>query len=197
MATKVEKLTRPLKNKRIILTQSLDQCIKLEKILFNEESDVIKIPAIAFESPAHREPLIDAIANLSTYHLLVLTSQTSADFFAKLLIEAQIELPEGIEIAAVGEETKFSIEQHGWHVKYIPFQCKNSNQLADYLIEHVALAGKKVLFPRSSLSVSQLPQKLKNHRAWVDDVVLYETRSNLESKEIFDQNRKFLKTARR
>jgi uroporphyrinogen-III synthase len=187
MAHRVPKISFPLSGKRVILTQSMDQCEKLEKMLYVEQAVSIKIPTIDFKLVNHLEQIDRAIANLDQYDLLVLTSQNSFEFFHQLLKEKNIlKLPPKLKIAAVGDETKKVIEQNGFSVSYVPENQKTSDQLADYLQDKVRLERKKILFPKSSLSNSKLPEKLRKCGAWVDDIVLYETSTYPESKNIFE-----------
>lgn len=177
----------PLSGKKIILTQSPDQCEKLEKMLYVEQAVVIKIPTIDFKLVNHLDQINRAIENLAQYDVLVLTSQNSFQFFYKLLKEKNItKLPEKLKIAVVGDETKKMVESHGFQVSYIPENRKTSDQLADYLLNNLHLDRKKILFPKSSLSNSQLPDKLRKSGAWVDDIVLYETSTNSDAKNTFE-----------
>ncbi len=184
--SKVPKIDFPLAGKRVVLTQSPDQCEKLEKILYVEQAVAIRIPTIDFKLVNHLEQMDRALANLEQYDLLVLTSQNSFLFFHQLLKERNLKLPEKLKIAAVGDETKKVIEQNGFSVSYVPENQKTSDQLADYLQEKIRLDRKKILFPKSSLSNSKLPEKLRKVGAWVDDIVLYETSSNTDAKAIFE-----------
>jgi|JI10StandDraft_1071094.scaffolds.fasta_scaffold67884_2 uroporphyrinogen-III synthase len=185
--SKVPKIDFPLSGKRVILTQSSDQCEKLEKMLYMEQALVIRIPTIDFKLVNHLEQMERAISNLEQYDLLVLTSQNSFLFFHQLLKQKNItKLPDKLKIAAVGDETKKVITQHGYTVSYVPENQKTSDQLADYLQEKVNLNRKKVLFPKSSLSNSKLPEKLRGCGAWVDDIVLYETSTNSDAKNTLE-----------
>lgn len=186
-ATKAPKSSFPLSGKRIILTQSSDQCEKLERMLYVEQAVVIRIPTIDFKLVNHLEQMHRAIDNLEQYDLLVLTSQNSFLFFHQLLKEKHIsKLPEKLKIAVVGDETKKVVEQNGFHVSYVPENQKTSDQLADFLQDKVRLERKKVLFPKSSLSNSKLPEKLRKGGAWVDDIVLYETSMNTDAQNTFE-----------
>ncbi|MEZ4846466.1 MAG: uroporphyrinogen-III synthase [Bdellovibrionota bacterium] len=127
------------------------------------------------------------MSNLNSMILLVLTSQNSFEFLHKLLRQQGIEkLPDKLKIAVVGDETKQVVEDAGFKVSYVPENQKTSDQLAEYLIEKVRLSRKKVFFPKSSLSNSKLPDKLRKAGAWVDDIVLYETSTNPDSQNIFN-----------
>lgn len=177
----------PLSGKRIILTQSPDQCEKMEKMLYVEQAVVIKIPTIDFKLVNHLEQMNRAIDNLAQYDLLILTSQNSFLFLNQLLKDKKItKLPEKLKIAVVGDETKKMVESHGFHVSYLPENRKTSDQLADFLLSNLHLDRKKILFPKSSLSNSQLPEKLRRSGAWVDDIVLYETSMNTDAQSTFE-----------
>lgn len=184
--SRVPKSNFPLQGKRVILTQSTEQCEKLEKMLNLEQAVTIKIPTIDFKLVNHLDQIDRALDNLEQYDLLVLTSQNSFEFLYKLIKQRNIVIPEKLKIAAVGDETKQVIEDAGFKVSYVPDNQKTSDQLADYLIQKVHLTRKKVLFPKSSLSNSKLPDKLRQAGAWVDDIVLYETSTNSESRNVFN-----------
>ncbi|MCC7459693.1 MAG: uroporphyrinogen-III synthase [Proteobacteria bacterium] len=185
--SRVPKANFPLQGMRVILTQSSEQCDKLEKLLNIEQAVTIKIPTIDFKLVNHLEQIDRALDNLEQYDLLVLTSQNSFEFLYKLLKQrSSLKFPDKLKIAAVGDETKQVIEDAGFKVSYVPENQKTSDQLAEYLIEKVHLNRKKVLFPKSSLSNSKLPEKLRKAGAWVDDIVLYETSTNPDSQNIFN-----------
>lgn len=187
MANRVPKSNFPLQGKRIILTQSSDQCEKFEKMLYVEQAFVIKIPTIDFQIVKNLDPIKQAIQSLADYDLLILTSQNSFQFFYKVMKELNVlTLPPKLKIAVVGDETKKMVEQHGFPVSYVPQEKKNSEHLAELLHEKIKLDRKKVLFPKSSLSNSKLPDKLRKHGAWVNDIVLYETMTNSDAKNTFD-----------
>jgi uroporphyrinogen-III synthase len=186
-ATRVPKNSFPLQGKRIILTQSLDQCEKLERLLNIEQAFAIKLPTIDFKLVNNLDPILQAIRTLDQYDILVFTSQNSFEFFHRLMKEEKVlKLPEKLKIAVVGDETKQAVENDGFHVTFIPENRKTSDELADYLVEKAALKKKKVLFPKSSLSISKLPEKLKASGAWVDDIVLYETSTNADAQLVFN-----------
>lgn len=183
MAHRVPKNNFPLQGKKIVLTQSPDQCEKFEKLLYVEQAVAIRIPTIDFQIVKNLEPLKEAVRTLDQYDLLVLTSQNSFLFFQRLLKEENItKLPPKLKIAVVGEETKSLIEKNGFRVDLVPDQPKNSNQLADFIHEKMQLDRKRVLFPKSSLSNSKLPDMLRKWGAWVNDIVLYETVTNSDAK---------------
>jgi uroporphyrinogen-III synthase len=185
--SRVPKVNFPLQGKRVILTQSPEQCEKLERMLNIEQAVTIKIPTIEFKLVNHLEQIDRAIENLDQYDLLVLTSQNSFEFLYKLLKQKNaLRFPEKLKIAAVGDETRQAIEDAGFKVTYVPENQSTSDQLAEYLQEKVRLTRKKVLFPKSSLSNSKLPEKLRQAGAWVDDIVLYETSTNIDSKNTFN-----------
>ncbi len=184
--SRVPKIDFPLSGKRVILTQSSEQCEKLEKMLYVEQAVVIKIPTIDFKLVNHLEQIERAVNQLEQYDLLVLTSQNSFHFFFGLIKQMNVKLPSKLKIAVVGEETMKVVQQNGYTVSYVPENQKTSDQLAEYLQEKINLNRKKVLFPKSSLSNSKLPEKLRQSGAWVDDIVLYETSFNSDSKNTLE-----------
>ena len=112
--SRVPKIDFPLSGKRVILTQSSEQCEKLEKMLYVEQAVVIKIPTIDFKLVNHLEQIERAVNQLEQYDLLVLTSQNSFHFFFGLIKQMNVKLPSKLKIAVVGEETMKVVQQNGY-----------------------------------------------------------------------------------
>jgi uroporphyrinogen III methyltransferase / synthase len=139
--------SQPLTGKTILVTRSVGQSSPFSDRLITLGATVIEMPTLEIVPPSSWEALDDAIAHLSQFDWLILTSSNGIDYFFERLIAQgkDTRALAGIKIAVVGEKTANSLKQYSLQPDFIP-----PNFVADSLIENFPeeLNGKKVLFPR-------------------------------------------------
>ncbi len=139
--------TLPLKGKTILVTRAAGQSSQFTQLLNNAGATVIEMPALEIAAPSSWESLDRAIANLSTFDWLILTSSNAVNYFFDRLMEQGQDVRNlgKIKIAVVGEKTAQTLKKRSLQPDFIP-----PNFVADSLVENFPeeLAGKKVLFPR-------------------------------------------------
>ncbi|MFN6485237.1 MULTISPECIES: uroporphyrinogen-III C-methyltransferase [unclassified Nostoc] len=137
----------PLTGKIILVTRSVGQSSQFSDRLIASGATVIEMPTLEIGPPSSWEALDDAIAHLSDFDWLILTSTNGIDyFFERLTAQGKDSRAlAGIKIAVVGEKTAQSLKQRSLQPDFIP-----PNFVADSLIENFPdkLDGKKILFPR-------------------------------------------------
>jgi uroporphyrinogen III methyltransferase / synthase len=137
----------PLTGKTILVTRSAEQSSQFRNLLEHQGGQVIEMPALVISPPSSWDDLDNAIAHLSHFDWLILTSSNGVDyFFERLLAQGKdARALAGVKIAVVGKKTAASLKQHGLQPDFIP-----PNFVADSLVESFPepLEGKKVLFPR-------------------------------------------------
>ncbi|MBW4563739.1 MAG: uroporphyrinogen-III C-methyltransferase [Mojavia pulchra JT2-VF2] len=137
----------PLAGKTILVTRSVGQSSQFSDRLTASGATVIEMPTLEIGPPSSWEALDHAIANLSNFDWLILTSTNGVDYFFDRLTAQGKDARSlaGIKIAVVGEKTAQSLKKHGLKPDFIP-----ANFVADALAENLReeLAQKKVLFPR-------------------------------------------------
>ncbi|MDZ8083320.1 MAG: uroporphyrinogen-III C-methyltransferase [Nostoc sp. DcaGUA01] len=137
----------PLAGKTILVTRSVGQSNQFSNRLMALGATVIEMPTLEIGPPSSWENLDNAIANLSNFNWLILTSTNGVDyFFARLIAQGKdTRALAGVKIAVVGEKTAQSLKQYSLQADFIP-----SNFVADSLVENFPeeLHSKKVLFPR-------------------------------------------------
>lgn len=137
----------PLTGKTILVTRSVGQSSQFSDRLRACGATVIEMPTLEIGPPSSWEALDHAIANLSDFDWLILTSTNGVDyFFERLQVQGkEISALGDVKIAVVGEKTAQSLKQHNIQPDFIP-----PNFVADSLVENFSteLAGKKILFPR-------------------------------------------------
>jgi len=137
----------PLAGKTILVTRSVSQSAEFSDRLQQQGARVIEMPALVIGPPSTWEPLDSAIAQLSSFHWLILTSHNAVDcFFQRLQAKGKdARSLFGIKIAVVGKKTAESLRSHSLQPDFIP-----PNFVADSLVENFPdkLQNCKILFPR-------------------------------------------------
>jgi uroporphyrinogen-III synthase len=166
----------PLTGKTIIVTRAAGQSSEFTNLLISSGAKVIEMPTLEIGPPSSWEALDGAIAKLSTFNWLILTSTNGADnFFDRLSARNQdLYALNGLKIAVVGKKTALSLQERGYQPDFIP-----PNFVADALVEHFPepIAGQKILFPRvESGGREVLVKELTAKGAEVVEVAAYESR---------------------
>ncbi|MEH2068099.1 MAG: uroporphyrinogen-III C-methyltransferase [Nostoc sp.] len=165
----------PLAAKTILVTRSVGQSNQFSNHLMGLGATVIEMPTLEICPPSSWEDLDNAIASLSDFDWLILTSCNGVDyFFTRLIAQGKdIRALAGVKIAVVGEKTAQSLKQYSLQPDFIP-----PNFVADSLVENFPeeLYGKKVLFPRvESGGREVLVKELTAKRAKVIEVAAYQS----------------------
>ena len=137
----------PLVGKTILVTRAAGQSSKFSERLTSIGATVIQMPTLEIGPPSSWDALDNAIANLSDFQWLILTSSNAVNyFFERLIAQGQdIRALARVKIAVVGEKTAESLKQRCLQADFIP-----PNFVADSLVENFPeeLTAKKILFPR-------------------------------------------------
>ena len=133
------------------------------------------MPALVIGPPSSWEELDGAIARLSDFDWLILTSSNGVEYFFERLFSQGKDARAlvGVKIAVVGKKTAGSLKACGIQPDFIP-----PDFVADSLVEHFPepLEGKKVLFPRvESGGREVLVKELTAKGAEVTEVAAYES----------------------
>ncbi len=175
MSTEFPSSPLRLAGKTILVTRSVGQSSQFSESLQKEGATVIEMPALEIVPPSSWEALDRAIAHLSDFDWLILTSTNGIDyFFERLTAQGKdARTLTGVKIAVVGEKTAQSLRQRSLQPDFIP-----PDFVADSLVEHFPqLEGKKVLFPRVETGGRELLVKeLTAKGAEVIEVEAYQSR---------------------
>lgn len=173
MITYIDKFS--LAGKNILVTRAASQSNNFRKLLENKGANVIEMPALVIQNPSSWESLDQAIANLSEFNWLILTSANGVEYFLKRLnnLDKNIEILKGIKIAVVGKKTAEFLEKYNLKPDFIP-----PNFVADSLVKNFPefLADKKILFPRVETGGREiLVEELTKQGAKVLEVAAYQS----------------------
>ena len=137
----------PLAGNTILVTRAATQSGQFCDRLQQQGARVIEMPALVIGPPSSWEALDSAIAQLSSFHWLILTSHNAVDCFFQRLQASGKDARSlfEIKIAVVGKKTAESLRSHSLQPDFIP-----PNFVADSLVENFPsnLENCKILFPR-------------------------------------------------
>ncbi|MCU0569058.1 MAG: uroporphyrinogen-III C-methyltransferase [Oculatellaceae cyanobacterium Prado106] len=169
--------SRPLTGKTIVVTRAAGQSSQFTQLLQQQGATVLEMPTLEITAPSSWDGLDGAIAQLPTYHWLILTSTNGVEyFFDRLMAQGKdARALAGLKIAVVGQKTAACLQKWGLQADYIP-----PDFVADALVEHFPerdrLSGLKILFPRvESGGREVLVKELSAQGAIVTEVAAYQS----------------------
>jgi uroporphyrinogen III methyltransferase/synthase len=156
----------PLAGKTVLITRAAEQSSHFTDLLTEQGANVLEMPALVIQPPSSWQALDDAIADLSRFQWLILTSANGVEYFFQRLQKSgkDSRALAGLKIAVVGKKTAITLKQYGVNADFIP-----PNFVADSLIETFPenLLDQTILFPRvetggRDILVKQLNEKGAN-----------------------------------
>jgi len=166
----------PLAGRCIGVTRAEGQAGEARRLFEQAGATVIDLPALVVTPPADWGPLDDALAELESFHWLLVSSSNGADAVDARLRRRGSSLahrPAGLKIAAVGRKTAQRLEELGAPADFVP-----PDYVADSLIEHFPSSawGLRLLIPRvQSGGRTVLAEAFAEAGARVVEVAAYET----------------------
>ncbi|MEX0775287.1 MAG: uroporphyrinogen-III C-methyltransferase [Phycisphaeraceae bacterium] len=170
---------RPLFGQRILVTRTRQQASELRAQLEALGAAVLEAPTIEIASPTQEDTrqVADAVASISQYDWLVLTSGNAVAALAEALAKQDRDARHlaGVKIAAVGEATAEALRDRlNVRPDLVPTRAV-AESLAGELIAQQDLAGKRVLLLRADIARPNLPKLLTDAGATVEEVTVYRT----------------------
>lgn len=158
------------------VTRAEGQAGEARRLFEQAGATVIDLPALVVTPPSDWGPLDDALAELESFHWLVISSSNGADAVDTRLRRLGGSLahrPAALKIAAVGRKTAQRLEELGAPADFVP-----PDYVADSLIEHFPSSawGLRLLIPRvQSGGRTVLAEAFAEAGARVVEVAAYET----------------------
>ncbi len=165
--------SRTLFGRKILVTRAADQAGEFAALLAERGATAIECPTIRLVEPLDWAPLDSALAELSGYDWLVLTSGNAVRCFFQRLERLGLDARAlgSCRVCAVGPRTAEAIRGHGIRPDLMPADYKAEGVLAEFA--KMKLNNKKVLFPRADLARELVPRELERMGARVDSPVAY------------------------
>lgn len=167
---------RALFGQRIVVTRTREQASQLSSRLRDEGADVLEIPTIKIAPPDEKESLKDALLALHEYDWIVFTSPNGVTAFFDYFFKGFDDLRDlgGMRIAAVGPATAAKLKELHLKVDLMPEEALAS-KIADAFNEYQTIENLRILLMRAEVANPELPKKLEELGAIVDDVACYRT----------------------
>ncbi len=167
---------RPLFNQRIVVTRNREQAGELSKQLAELGAEVLEIPTIKCAPPDNKEDLKDALLGLHEYDWVVFTSPNGVTTFFDYFFKAFDDVRDigGVRIAAVGPATAAKLKELHLRVDLMPEEY-SASKIGDALQKFESIENLRILLMRAEVANLDLPRKLEELGAIVDDVACYKT----------------------
>ncbi len=167
--------SKPLFGRCVMVTRTRAQASRLSRALRDLGARVIESPTIRLMPPEDWTEADNAIAALSEYDWLVLTSPNGVDFFFHRLKSGGGDARNlaGVKIAAIGPATAEKLDEYGLRADLVPDEFV-AEGLIRALID-TGVAGKKILLARAAEARAVLKEELAAAGAEVHEAALYRT----------------------
>jgi uroporphyrinogen III methyltransferase / synthase len=172
-----------LTGKRIVITRPRRQAKEFANALIAEGAQPIYFPVIEIASLNDFTAFDSALLKLDQYDWLILTSIHGVDVFFKRLEVLDIkQLPQHLQVAAIGTKTARCLYEHWVAPNFIP-----NEHIAEAILPGLGedISGKRFLLPQSDLAREFLAKEIRSAGGIVDEIVAYHTRTaNVDSSSI-------------
>ncbi len=167
---------RPLFGKRIVVTRTRDQASQLSKQLLERGAEVLEIPTIKIVPPTKQRELAEVLLELNAYDWLVFTSPNGVSAFFEYFFKAFEDMRDigGVRIAAVGPATAAKLKELHLKVDLMPEEYV-AKKIGDAFKKFESIENLKMLLLRAEVANPELPKKLEEMGAIVDDIAVYKT----------------------
>lgn len=176
---------RPLKNKTIVLTRTVEQSKESSAIFSELGANVIVFPTLEIVPPNNWDSFDELILSNKKIDFIVFTSVHAVTMFIKRCNELNSSLDlDKIKVVAVGNKTKSVCEENEIKVDIVPKKFSGDG-VVEELSKH-NLKDKLVFIPRSAIGRDDLPKGLEEQGAKIVSVPVYNV--SLPSKDSLQIN---------
>ncbi len=170
---------RPLFGQTVVVTRTRQQASALSERLEELGANVIEAPTIELVPPADWREVDEALSKLGEYDWVIFTSANGVELTRRRMTEKSLDarIFAGVKVAAIGDATAEAIrERLCLNVDLMPRRFV-AEALAEELLGHNQVKGKRFLLLRADIARPVLREKLaESGAAQVRDVAVYETK---------------------
>jgi uroporphyrinogen III methyltransferase/synthase len=167
---------RPLFGQRIVVTRTREQASQLSSRLRERGAEILEIPTIKIVPPTEQREIADVLLELNSYDWVIFTSPNGVTMFFEYFFKAFEDMRDigGVRIAAVGPATAAKLKELHLKVDVMPEKYV-AEKVADALLAYESIENLRILLLRAEVATRELPKKLEESGAIVDDVACYKT----------------------
>ena len=163
---------RPLKNKTIVLTRTVEQSKESASAFSELGADVIIFPTLEIVPPSSWHEFDQIISEQNKIDFIILTSAHAVKMYAKRLKELNLEMHyKQMKVVAVGSKTYSICEKYNIPVHIIPKRFSGEGVVE--ALSKFDLKDKTIFIPRSALGREDLPRGLRELGAIIKTVPVY------------------------
>lgn len=176
---------RPLKNKTIVLTRTIEQSKESAAIFSELGAEVIVFPTLEITPPNNWDKFDEVILSNQKIDFIVFTSAHAVSMFIKRSneLDRKIDLNK-INVVAVGNKTKSVCEEYRIKVDTVPKKFTGEGVVEE--LSKFDLNDKLIFIPRSAIGREGLPNGLEELGAKIIAVPVYNV--SLPSKETIKES---------
>ncbi|MDQ7074468.1 MAG: uroporphyrinogen-III synthase [Gammaproteobacteria bacterium] len=171
---------KPLYGLGIVVTRPEHQAEPLCQRLSSLGANVIRCPLLQITASELKPPQQRVFGQLSLYDLAIFISPNAVTFALKQL---RGDWPIGLKIAAVGQGSARTLQQHQFNVDFFPKERFNSEALLE-LPSMQNLQNQRIVIFRGQGGREYLAQQLKKRGATVDYLEFYQRRPTPNKSEV-------------
>ena len=176
---------RPLKNKTIVLTRTIEQSKESAAIFSELGADVIVFPTLEIVPPNNWDKFDELILSSQKIDFIVFTSAHAVTMFLKRCNElGKLVDFKKLNVVAVGNKTKSICEENNIKVDIVPKIFSGEGVVEE--LSKSDMKNKLVFIPRSAIGREDLPKGLEELGAKIITVPVYNV--SLPSKESVQKN---------
>ena len=183
---------RPLKNKTIILTRTIEQSKESAAIFSELGAGVIIFPTLEIVPPNNWDKFDEVLMSSQKIDFIVFTSAHAVTMFIKrcVTLDKKVDFNK-VKVVAVGSKTKSVCEENEIKVDIVPKKFSGEGVVEE--LSKYDLKDKLVFIPRSAIGREDLPKGLDERGAKIIAAPVYNV--SLPSKESIQESVKQLNSS--
>lgn len=186
-------MIRPLKNKIVVLTRTVEQSSESAAAFTELGAKVIIFPTLEIVPPANWNSFDEIILDKKKIDFIIFTSAHTVTMFVQRLKELNKDFDfSHIKVVAIGSKTKQICTLNNIPVHIVPEKFSGEGVVAE--LSKFNLKNKIVFIPRSAIGRAELPKGLEELGAIIKTVPVYNV--SLPRKSVIEKSLKQLKESK-
>lgn len=186
-------IIRPLKNKTVVLTRTVEQSTESAAVFSELGAKVIIFPTLEIVPPANWKNFDEMVLDKNKPDFIIFTSAHTVTMFAQRLKELKKDFDfSNTKVVAIGSKTNQICKQNNIPVNIVPEKFSGEGVVA--ALSKFNLKNKIIFIPRSAIGRAELPKGLEELGAIIKTVPVYNV--SLPRKSVVDESLKKLKESK-